>query len=185
VAILTPLRLMSKLVPLAPVQERSAWPPSPGVCPRRHSEAASSLQRPPTASPEETPIPLSRQEARTRRVAYCLRTASYCAWLDRDSGGLSMFVTMVEGSVEATREDDLRSAWKEVTDAEFPPGFIESSLLRAEDGTWRIVTIWESKEAVMAIRASGEPPAAPIMFERAGSRPSVSMWTVEGRVRAS
>jgi heme-degrading monooxygenase HmoA len=118
-------------------------------------------------------------------VAYCLRAASYCAWLGRDSGGLSMFVTMVEGSVEATREDDLRSAWKEVTDAELPAGFIESSLLRADDGTWRIVTFWESKEAVMAMRASGEPPAAPIMFERAGSRPSVSMWTVEGRVRAS
>src|SRR6266498_409846 len=103
-----------------------------------------------------------------RRVAYCLGTTSYCAWLDRDSGGLSMFVTIVEGSVEATREDDLRSAWKEVTDAELPPGFIETSLLRADDGTWRIVTFWESKEAVMAMRASGEPPAAPIMFERAG-----------------
>jgi len=35
-----------------------------------------------------------------------------------------MFVTMVEGSVEATREDDLRSAWKEATDAELPAGFI-------------------------------------------------------------
>jgi heme-degrading monooxygenase HmoA len=57
-----------------------------------------------------------------------------------------MFVTIVEGSVEATREYDLRSAWKEVTDAELPPGFIESSLLRADDGTWRIVTFWESKE---------------------------------------
>ena len=62
-----------------------------------------------------------------------------------------MFVTMVEGSVEVTRGDDLRSAWKEVTDAELPAGFIESSLLRADDGTWRIVTFWESKEAVMAV----------------------------------
>jgi heme-degrading monooxygenase HmoA len=69
-----------------------------------------------------------------------------------------MFVTMVEGPVEATREDDLRSAWKKVIDAELPAGFIESSLLRADDGTWRIVTFWESKEAVMAMRASGEPP---------------------------
>jgi heme-degrading monooxygenase HmoA len=96
-----------------------------------------------------------------------------------------MFVTMVEGPVEATREDDLRSAWKEVIDAELPTGFIESSLLRADDGTWRVVTFWESKEAVTSMRASGKPPAAPIMFERAGSRPSVSMWTVEGRVSAS
>jgi heme-degrading monooxygenase HmoA len=92
-----------------------------------------------------------------------------------------MYVTIVEGAVETAREDDLRSVWEETTSAPLPDGFIESSLLRA-DGTWRIVTVWESKEAVMAMRASGEKPAALVMFERAGSEPSVSMWTVEGRV---
>jgi heme-degrading monooxygenase HmoA len=96
-----------------------------------------------------------------------------------------MFVTIVEGVVEADREVDLRTAWKDATAAALPAGFIESSLLRTEDGTWRIVTVWESKEAVVAMRASGEPPAAPLMFERAGSTPSVSMWTVEDRVSSS
>jgi hypothetical protein len=96
-----------------------------------------------------------------------------------------MFVTIVEGAVEATREGDLRSAWEDTIAGVLPAGLIESSLLRAEDGTWRIVTVWESKEAVMTMRASGEPPAAPLMFERAGSKPSISMWTVEGRVSAT
>jgi heme-degrading monooxygenase HmoA len=95
-----------------------------------------------------------------------------------------LFVTIVEGVVEAAREGDLRSAWADKT-AALPAGFIESSLLRAENGTWRIVTVWESQEAVMAMRVSGEPPAALIMFEQAGSKPSVSMWTVEGRVSAT
>jgi len=95
-----------------------------------------------------------------------------------------MFVTIAEGVVEAVREGDLRSAWEDKT-ASLPAGLIESSLLRAEDGTWRIVTVWESKEAVMTMRGSGEPPAALIMFEQAGSNPSVSMWTVEGRVSAT
>ena len=95
-----------------------------------------------------------------------------------------MFVTIVEGAVATAREGDLRSAWEERTTV-LPAGFIESSLLRTEDGTWRIVTVWDSKEAVMAMRASGEPPAALTMFERAGSTPSVSMWTVEGRVSAT
>jgi heme-degrading monooxygenase HmoA len=93
-----------------------------------------------------------------------------------------MYVTIVEGAVDAAREDDLRSAWEETTSQALPDGFIESSLLRADDGTWRIVTVWESEEAVIAMRASGERPAALVMFERAGSEPSVSMWTVEGRV---
>jgi heme-degrading monooxygenase HmoA len=92
-----------------------------------------------------------------------------------------MYVTIVEGAVEAAREDDLRSAWEDTTSGVLPEGFIESSLLRADDGTWQIVTVWESKEAVMAMRASGERPAAIVMFEGAGSEPSVSMWTVEGR----
>ena len=94
-----------------------------------------------------------------------------------------MFVTIVDGVVESAHESDLRSAWEERT-ASLPAGLIESSLLRAENGAWRIVTVWESREAVMAMRASGEPPAALIMFEQAGSKPSVSMWTVEGRVSA-
>jgi heme-degrading monooxygenase HmoA len=94
----------------------------------------------------------------------------------------SMYVTIVEGAVDAEREGDLRSAWEDTTSAALPNGFIESSLLRADDGTWRIVTVWESKEAVMTMRTSGEKPAALVMFERAGSEPSVSVWTVEGRV---
>lgn len=93
-----------------------------------------------------------------------------------------MFVTIAEGAVQAGREDDLRAAWEEVTAGTKPPGFIESSLLRTQDGTWRIVTVWESKEAVMAMRATGEPPGALVVFQRGGAEPTVSMSTVEGRV---
>jgi heme-degrading monooxygenase HmoA len=96
-----------------------------------------------------------------------------------------MFVTIAEGAVDAAREDDLRSAWEVTTAGGLPAGFIESSLLRADDGTWRIVSVWESKEAVMAMRASGEPPGALVIFEQSGSTPTVSMWTVEGRVSAA
>jgi heme-degrading monooxygenase HmoA len=94
-----------------------------------------------------------------------------------------MFVTIVEGAVGAAREEDLRAAWDELA-VDPPAGFIESSLLRSEDGTWRIVSVWESKDAVMAMRASGEPPAL-TMFHRAGSTPSVSMWQVERHVSAT
>ena len=96
-----------------------------------------------------------------------------------------MFVTIVEAHVEAEREADLRTAWEEVTAAALPAGFIESSLIRSEEGTWRIVTVWDSKDAVMAMRASGERPAALVMFERAGATPFVSTWSVEGRVSAT
>jgi hypothetical protein len=87
-----------------------------------------------------------------------------------------MFVTMVEGAVEPAREADLVAAWDEIRT--LPNGLIESFLLRGNDGTWRITTVWESEEIVMAMRAAGEP-VAPAMFRRAGSDPAVSMWTVE------
>ena len=93
-----------------------------------------------------------------------------------------MFVTVTEGRVAPEREDDLRSAWEETASA--PAGLIQSTLVRGEDedGTWRIITFWESRDAVMAMRASGEPPAL-TMFQRAGSRPSVSMGIVERQAR--
>jgi heme-degrading monooxygenase HmoA len=91
-----------------------------------------------------------------------------------------VFVTVTEGRVAPEREDDLRSAWEETASA--PAGLIQSTLVRGEDGTWRIITFWESKDAVMAMRASGEPPAL-TMFHRAGSQPSVSMGTVERQAR--
>jgi heme-degrading monooxygenase HmoA len=90
-----------------------------------------------------------------------------------------MFVTIVEAVVDPSRENDLRSAWKH-RPSELPAGFIESFLLRSENAaTWRIATVWESREAVLAMRASGDRPAALVMFERAGAEPAVSFWTVE------
>ena len=92
-----------------------------------------------------------------------------------------MFVTIVEGEVEPGREDDLRSAWEQRR-SELPEGLIRSFLLRGEKAaTWRIVTVWESREAVMAMRASGERPAALAMFEQAGADPMPSFWSVEGQ----
>jgi hypothetical protein len=96
-----------------------------------------------------------------------------------------MFVTIVEGVVDVEREADLRSAWDKGTSGDLPAGLVGSMLLRAEDSTWRIVTSWESKDAVMAMRASVEKPTALLVFEQAGSEPSVSMWTVESRVGRS
>lgn len=92
-----------------------------------------------------------------------------------------MFVTMVEATVASEREGDLRAAWAAETAGALPPGLLESSLIRGEHGSWRVVTVWESREAVLAMRSAGRP-AAVVMFERAGAEPSVSMWTVEGRI---
>lgn len=93
-----------------------------------------------------------------------------------------MFVTMAEASVPRFRETELREAWDALVAAgDVPAGFIESSLLRSGDA-WRIVTVWESANAVLAMRSAGQP-AALVILEAAGGHADVSMWTVEGRLR--
>lgn len=75
--------------------------------------------------------------------------------------GEAMFVTMVDGRVEDAREGDLRSAWDERTSGNLPTGLVESYLMmHANDGMWRIVTLWESNEVVMAMRSTVEKPTA-------------------------
>lgn len=93
-----------------------------------------------------------------------------------------MFVTMAEATLPRSRETELREAWNRlVSERQVPPGFVESSLLRSGD-TWRIVTVWESANAVLAMRSAGQP-AAVVILEAAGGHSDVSMWTVEGHIR--
>jgi len=94
-----------------------------------------------------------------------------------------MVITTVEGVVEETREADLLSAWERVTSEPFPQGLVESMLARAEGGRWRIHTVWESREAVMAMRSSTDRPAAVKVFAAAGAPTDVSIWDVASHVR--
>ena len=94
-----------------------------------------------------------------------------------------MYVSMVEAEVDPGREHDLLAAWNERL-ADLPAGFVESFLLRGEKtSTWRIATVWESREALMAMRASVERPPALVMFDRAGAEPTPSFWSVEGHAK--
>jgi len=92
-----------------------------------------------------------------------------------------MFITTVEGIVEPAREADLQDAWNDVVQAGLPAGLLESFLVRSDENRWRIVTIWESREAVITMRAQGRP-AAVVMFETAGARPEASLWDVASHV---
>jgi heme-degrading monooxygenase HmoA len=94
-----------------------------------------------------------------------------------------MVITTVEGVVEAAREAELLAAWQRVTADAFPPGLVESTLARAGDGRWRIHTVWESREAVMAMRSSTERPAAIEVFAAAGAPTDISIWDVASHVR--
>lgn len=91
-----------------------------------------------------------------------------------------MVVTMLEAEVAAGRTADLEAAFAANTAGELPPGLARSYLLRGE--TWRLVTVWESRQALDAMRASGETPAGVLMFRAAGAEPVLTVLEVVAQV---
>ena len=90
-----------------------------------------------------------------------------------------MVITVLEARVAELRLQDLESAYREGTKA-FPPGLVETFLVR--DGSdplqCRIITVWTSREALEAMRSSGEKPKGVQFFEAAGASPTLSVLEV-------
>jgi hypothetical protein len=92
---------------------------------------------------------------------------------------MSMPLTVLEAHVAPERESALRAAYTEAAQGPFPPGLVRSTLSRAtNDPTlWRIDTVWESPEALIAMRGSGTPRGIQI-FRAAGAEPTVCVLEV-------
>jgi heme-degrading monooxygenase HmoA len=89
---------------------------------------------------------------------------------------MAMVVTMLEAEVAPERAGDLENAFARETAGPTPPGLVRSFLLHGP--TWRIATVWESREALEAMRSSGETPAGVRMFREAGAEPALSVFEV-------
>jgi hypothetical protein len=81
-----------------------------------------------------------------------------------------LLITVLEGKVEPDRVADLESAFRAAT-FELPPEIVDTYLVRNayEESTFQIITIWQSREALMAVRASGTAPSGVLVFEAAGA----------------
>ncbi len=88
-------------------------------------------------------------------------------------------MTIVEGKVKEENWLKLKEAYKEATD-NLPPGLIKTFLIQniSDALVWRIVSIWESREALEKMRSSGETPGAILIFRAAESEPEVSIFEV-------
>ena len=83
-----------------------------------------------------------------------------------------MFGVIIEVTVDATREDEVRRLVHEmiVPKAKSHPGFLSGHWLRATHGdVLRSVHIYDSedhaREAAARIRADGPPPGAPVTLQ--------------------
>ena len=88
-------------------------------------------------------------------------------------------LTVVDAAIAADREQELLDGFKQINEQEKPAGLLGSELLRGQNGAWRIQTLWQDKDALLALRVSGEPPAALALLDRLGAEHSHGLFTVE------
>lgn len=103
---------------------------------------------------------------------------------DRSS---AMVMTMLEAQVAPERWEALRASYD--TRARLPESgaIVESFLIQGADdaGTWRIVTVWRDRDALDAMRGSGETPAGVLIFRDAGAEPRLTIFNVRANPRAA
>jgi quinol monooxygenase YgiN len=89
------------------------------------------------------------------------------------------FVTVVDAVVDQDRAQALLAGFRALVAGPQPDGLLRSELLRGQDGSWRIQSTWRDRAAVMALRASGEPPAALALLDSIGCGHTHGWFTVE------
>ncbi|HET7724309.1 MAG TPA: hypothetical protein VFK68_06695 [Propionibacteriaceae bacterium] len=88
-------------------------------------------------------------------------------------------MTEVTAVVDAEQESSLVEGFRRLLDGPKPDGLERTELLRGRDGSWRIQTLWRDQQALDAMRAAPEPPAAPTLFRQVGAEPSLQILVVE------
>ena len=97
-----------------------------------------------------------------------------------------MVITILEAHVAADKSEALERAYKEGI-MELEPGILQTFLLYgvADASLWRIVTVWRSREALDAMRQSGQTPRGVLMFRAAEAEPTLSISNVAAHTAAA
>jgi hypothetical protein len=103
----------------------------------------------------------------------------------RDGSG-SMVMTILEAQVAPERWDLLRKSYEARARLPESGAIVESFLIQGTDdaSTWRIVTVWRDREALDAMRGSGETPTGVLIFGDADAEPRLTIFTVWANPRA-
>jgi hypothetical protein len=91
-----------------------------------------------------------------------------------------MIVTMLQAQVPKESSARLIEAFDTMGGESLPPQISESFLVR-ESGTdtWRIITVWVSKNALDTYRQAVDIPGGVLMFRSVGAEPSLSIHETE------
>ena len=87
-------------------------------------------------------------------------------------------ITVISATIDNGREDDLRAAYEAVIHEKLPDGLLATALLRGNNNTWQIASLWRDQGALDALRTAPGAPAAPRVFGNAGAEPTVTLFDV-------
>jgi len=97
-----------------------------------------------------------------------------------------MVMTIVEGRLADGKDAELKQAYASETGdpGHMPAGLVESALVQSlnDPSVWRILTVWESREALSEMRRTTAVPSAIMMFRSVGSEPTVGLFDVAATV---
>jgi heme-degrading monooxygenase HmoA len=90
-----------------------------------------------------------------------------------------MVITVLEAHVAPEKAAKLEQAYKQGIER-LDAGITQTFLTRGsnDSSVWRIVTVWESRNALDEMRRSGETPRGVLMFRAAYAEPVLSVFDV-------
>lgn len=97
-----------------------------------------------------------------------------------------MVMTVLEAQVSPEKASMLEAAYRQAIE-HLDVGIAQTFLLQnaKEPGLWQIVTLWESREALDAMRQSRETPRGVLIFRTVGAEPSLSVLKVVSHAQVS
>ncbi len=96
-----------------------------------------------------------------------------------------MVMTVLEAQVAEDKWELLRQTYNQEIRT-LDAGINQTFLLQdARNRTqWRIATVWDTREALDAMRASGQTPRGVVIFRAAGAEPTLNVYEVASATSA-
>ena len=96
-----------------------------------------------------------------------------------------MVMTVLEAHVTQENWEALERSFQQAASHK-DAGLVQSFLVhsRKDAGLWQIITIWESQEALSAMRSSGETPRGVLIFRDAHAEPGLMIFDIAHHIPA-
>jgi len=96
-----------------------------------------------------------------------------------------MVITVLEARVPADKAAILQATFQSAIE-HLDAGIVQTFLLHGlrDADLWQIVTVWESRAALDAMRQSGETPRGVLIFRAAGAEPGLTVLDVASHAAA-